>query len=112
MPRRVGLAAPSEISRAPNGEDGSQSVQHLVDAGATDPAGRRGSGRIRHEEKITVYVSAQELLALEQARLNLRAQHGMSVDRGRIVREAIAAMLADLEASADDSELVRRLSTS
>ena len=27
-------------------------------------------GRVRHEEKITVYVSAEELLALEQARLN------------------------------------------
>ena len=51
-------------------------------------------------------------MALEQARLTLRAQHGMAVDRGRIVREAIAAMLADLEASGDDSELVRRLSTS
>ena len=73
---------------------------------------RRGSGRIRHEEKITVYVSAEELVALEQARLTLRARYGMAVDRGRIVREAIAAMLADLEASADDSELVRRLSTS
>jgi hypothetical protein len=73
---------------------------------------RRGSGRIRHEEKITVYVSAEELLALEQARLTLRARHGMAVDRGRIVREAIAAMLADLEANADDSELVRRLSAS
>jgi chromosome partitioning protein len=79
---------------------------------ATEQPGRHGSGRIRHEEKITVYVSAEELLALEQARLTLRAQYGMAVDRGRIVREAIAAMLADLEASADDSELVRRLSTS
>ena len=49
---------------------------------------------------------------LEQARLTLRARYGMAVDRGRIVREAIAAMLADSEASADDSELVRRLSTS
>lgn len=76
----------------------------------TEPVHRRGSGRIRHEEKITVYVSAEELLALEQARLTLRAQYGMAVDRGRIVREAIAAMLADLEASAGDSELVRRLS--
>jgi hypothetical protein len=73
---------------------------------------RRGSGRIRHEEKITVYVSADELLALEQVRLTLRAHHGIAVDRGRIVREAIAAMLADLEANADDSELLRRLSTS
>ena len=32
----------------------------------------RGSGRVRHEEKITVYVSRDELLALEQARLGLR----------------------------------------
>jgi hypothetical protein len=78
----------------------------------TQSVGRRGSGRIRHEEKITVYVSAEELLALEQARLTLRARHGMAVDRGRIVREAIAIMLADLEANADDSELVRRLSAS
>ncbi|HET9778584.1 MAG TPA: hypothetical protein VFP81_04800 [Propionibacteriaceae bacterium] len=92
MPRRVGLAAASDLT--------------------IEQAGRRGSGRIRHEEKITVYVSAEELVALEQARLTLRAQYGMAVDRGRIVREAIAAMLADLEASADDSELVRRLSTS
>jgi phage tail protein X len=79
---------------------------------ATQPMSRRGSGRVRHEDKITVYVSADELIALEQARLTLRARHGMAVDRGRIVREAIAAMLADLEANADDSELVRRLSAS
>ena len=79
---------------------------------ATESAARRGSGRVRHEDKITVYVSAAELIALEQARLMLRARHGMAVDRGRIVREAIAAMLADLEANADDSELVRRLSAS
>jgi hypothetical protein len=79
---------------------------------ATEPIARRGSGRVRHEDKITVYVSADELIALEQARLMLRARHGMAVDRGRIVREAIAAMLADLEANVDDSELVRRLSAS
>ena len=59
-----------------------------------------------------MYVSAEELLALEQARLTLRARHGKAVDRGRIVREAIAAALADLEANGDDSELVRRLSAS
>jgi hypothetical protein len=112
MPRRVGLAATSEIFPAGNGEDGPESIQPLAGAAATEPARRRGSGRIRHEEKITVYVSAEELLALEQARLNLRARYGMAVDRGRIVREAIAAILADLEATADDSELVRRLSTS
>lgn len=113
MSRRVGLSAAAEIFPAGNGEDGSQSIQPLADAAAvSDPAVPRGSGRIRHEEKITVYVSAAELVALEQARVNLRAQFGMAVDRGRIVREAIAAMLADLETSAADSELVRRLSTS
>lgn len=75
-------------------------------------AGRavRGSGRVRHEEKITVYVSSDELLALEQARLTLRAKHGMAVDRGRIVREAIAAALAGLEQHGEQSDLIRRLS--
>jgi hypothetical protein len=111
MPRRVGLAATSEIFPADASEDGRESPRPLGDPAATEFAARRGSGRIRHEEKITVYVSAEELVALEQARLTLRAQYGMAIDRGRIVREAIAAMLADFEASADDSELVRRLST-
>lgn len=70
---------------------------------------RGSSGRVRHEEKITVYVSRDELLALEQARLTLRAQHGTAVDRGRIVREALAATLSDLADRGSDSELVRRL---
>ena len=111
MPRRVGLAATSEIFPAGGSEDGRESAQSLGDLASTELIERRGSGRIRHEEKITVYVSAEELVALERARLTLRAQYGMAIDRGRIVREAIAAMLADFEASADDSELVRRLST-
>jgi hypothetical protein len=70
---------------------------------------RRPSGRERHEEKITVYVSAEELIDLEQARLTLRGEHGMAVDRGRIVREALAVVLADLDAKGEASILVRRL---
>ena len=70
---------------------------------------RRPSGRERHDEKITVYVSAEELMDLEQARLTLRGDHGMAVDRGRIVREALAVVLADLDAKGDASILVRRL---
>jgi hypothetical protein len=70
---------------------------------------RRPTGRERHEEKITVYVSPEELVDLEQAKLVLRAQHGLGVDRGRIVREAIAVVIADLEAKGDESILVRRL---
>jgi hypothetical protein len=73
-------------------------------------AGDRGAtGRERHDEKITVYCSAEELLDLETARLTLRGEHGLAVDRGRIVREAIAIVLAELDAKGASSVLVRRL---
>jgi hypothetical protein len=72
-------------------------------------AQRRPTGRERHDEKITVYVSAEELIDLEHARLMLRGEHGLAVDRGRIVREAVAVVLADLESRGDASILVRRL---
>ncbi|SER40126.1 hypothetical protein SAMN05216188_11124 [Lentzea xinjiangensis] len=76
---------------------------------ADPPVQRRGSGRTKHTTKITVYVSDEELLALEQARLTLRASHSLGVDRGRVVREAIAIVLDDLETHGDESLLVRRL---
>ena len=72
-------------------------------------AARRPSGRVRHDEKMTVYVTADELLDIEHARLSLRRHQGLAVDRGRLVREAIAIVLADLEANGDDSVLVQRL---
>jgi hypothetical protein len=65
--------------------------------------------RSKHDEKITVYLSADELFGLESARLVLRGQHGIAADRGRIVRDAIAVILADLEERGDESVLVRRL---
>jgi hypothetical protein len=70
---------------------------------------RRGTPRQKHTSKITVYVSDEELLALEHARLALRGTHGLVVDRGRMVREAIAMALADLEEHGEESVLVRRL---
>lgn len=70
---------------------------------------RRPSGREKHDEKITVYCSAEELFELERARLALRGDHGLVVDRGRIVREAVAVVLADLDAKGESSILVRRL---
>jgi hypothetical protein len=70
---------------------------------------RSRADRTKHDEKITVYISADDLLALETARLTLRGQHGVAADRGRIVREAIAVILADLGERGDDSVLVRRL---
>jgi hypothetical protein len=70
---------------------------------------RQPSGRERHDEKITVYISPDELHDLEHARLVLRREHGVRADRGRLVRVALALVLADLEARGEDSDLVRRL---
>ncbi|SDD20880.1 hypothetical protein SAMN05660690_3644 [Geodermatophilus telluris] len=91
--RAPGVAAPSAPGARTRGK-------------AARPA---GGARQRHDEKITVYISAEELLALESARLSLRAEHGVAADRGRIVREAIAVLLADLADNGDTSVLVRRL---
>jgi hypothetical protein len=68
-----------------------------------------GSGRTKHDAKITVYVSGDELVAMEQARLTLRAKHELVVDRGRLVREAVAVLLADFDQNGEESVLVQRL---
>jgi hypothetical protein len=69
---------------------------------------RQATGRERHDQKITVYLSAAELLDIEQARLALR-RYGFVIDRGRLVREAIAILLADLDARGKDSLVARRV---
>ncbi len=104
MSRRVRLPAADELFRptvvpAPEAAD---------EAVGETPAPRAPSGRVRHDEKMTVYVTADELLDIEHARLSLR-RAGLTVDRGRLVREAIAIALADLDANGDDSVLVHRL---
>ena len=70
---------------------------------------RAPSGRERHDEKITVYLSPDELYDLDQARLALRGDLGLAVDRGRIVRESLSIIIADLEAKGDQSIIARRL---
>ncbi|MGV4984824.1 hypothetical protein ACWC0C_28615 [Streptomyces sp. NPDC001709] len=94
-------------ARRQAGQEGSAAAAQPRKRGRA--AARRPSGRERHDEKITVYVSAEELMDLEHARLVLRGEHGLAVDRGRIVREAVAVVLADLESRGDASILVRRL---
>ncbi len=93
-PDRAG--APSDVSP----------VQHLRRGESSRPG--QPTGRERHSEKITVYMSQAELIDLEHARLALRS-YGISADRGRLVREALAALLADLDANGEASLLVRRL---
>jgi hypothetical protein len=69
---------------------------------------REASGRENHSHKITVYLTDAELHDLEQARLTLRGL-GIAADRGRIVREALAVLLADLDAEGAECLLARRL---
>ena len=127
MSRRVTLPGADELFRATSGgvrTDDDMTVETDTPTGGGEtttvtslrarvpsrPSGsRRPTGREKHDEKITVYVSPAELVELEHARLSLRADHGLAVDRGRIVREALAVVIADLEAKGADSILVSRL---
>lgn len=102
MPARVNLPGASELFRG----------QPQSDAPPIPPGGRRNgapSGRVRHDEKITVYLSTDELLALEQARLQIRSEFRLNVDRGRLVREAVAMLVADLAEHGERSNIVTRL---
>jgi hypothetical protein len=108
----VSLPAADDLFRPtdPSAEELASEAHVRAVPDAPDAAGkRRPSGRVKHDEKITVYVSADELVDLEHARLVLRRDHGLAVDRGRVVREAVAMVLADLEENGLDSMLVQRL---
>jgi hypothetical protein len=110
--RRVSMPAADDLFRPTSDAETAAAerprrVRAVADEAEAGP--KRPSGRIRHDEKMTVYVTADELLDIEHARLTLRREHGLAVDRGRLVREALALVLADLEAQGVDSPLVQRL---
>ena len=121
MSRRVSLPTADDLFRPtapvrepePAGTAGEEAADQTVatsgERGGRRSAPKRPSGRVRHDEKMTVYVTSDELLDLEHARLVLRRTHGLAVDRGRLVREAIAMVLADFDAHGAESALVRRL---
>lgn len=111
MTRRVSLPAADDLFRptAPPDEDTREADAVADEEETSGGRKKKPSGRVRHDEKMTVYVTSDELLDLEHTRLVLRRSHGLAVDRGRIVREAIALVLADFEAQGDESALVRRL---
>jgi len=99
-PRRVSLPGVAELLRP--------ATPAPAVPGCSVGGGREASGREAHPQKITVYLTAAELLDLERARLALRG-YGITVDRGRLVREAIAVLLADLDAAGEASLLAGRL---
>ena len=133
MTRRASLPGADELFRADTPAlsavrqvvEEAQEVSKPIGVAPTNPKTKKGvrstprrrvttvdrspSGREKHDEKITVYLSPDELFDLDQARLTLRGDLGLAVDRGRIVRESIAVIVADLEAKGDQSILARRL---
>ena len=110
MPRRVTVPAADELFRPTVVPDQDASAAEEATNGQQVKAPvRTASGRVKHDEKMTVYVTADELLDVEHARLELRRNHGLAVDRGRLVRAAVAIVLADLDAHGADSALVKRL---
>ena len=133
MTRRASLPGADELFRANTPAlsavrqvvEEAQEVSKAIGVAPTNPKTKKGvrstprrrvttvdrspSGREKHVEKITVYLSPDDLFDLDQARLTLRGDLGLAVDRGRIVRESIAVIVADLEAKGDQSILARRL---
>ncbi len=104
--------------QSPAGDKGSSSsVDRELTNGRPSAASRLSSrasrsapsGRQRHDEKITVYLSFDELVALDEAKATLYRDQGIKVDRGRIVREAVAVVVADLQAKGEASIVARRL---
>jgi hypothetical protein len=65
----------------------------------------------KHEEKITFYCTPEDVMTIERTRLELRANYGLSADRGKIVRAALAYVLEDFNARGEDSVLLRKLRT-
>ena len=112
MPRRVNLPPADELFRKTTPEVKGPPPGSSAESaeGAAPTSGP--SGRIRHSEKMTVYLTSEELLALEQARLKLRAELGRTIDRGRLVRAALDFALGDLAERGTDSEIARRLAAS
>ena len=129
MSRRVSLPGADELFRntatlsaVPSQRENAEEIPQAPVAAATpknsvrqtprrrvNAFDRAPSGREKHDEKITVYLSPDELYDLDQARLALRGDLGLAVDRGRIVRESLAIIIADLEAKGDQSIIARRL---
>ena len=118
MSRRASLPGADELFRRTSGaprepasdvgkQDEKSTSLQVAEPGEAPAELKKGP---KHNEKITFYCTGDDLMAIEQARLTLRAQHGVAADRGRIVRAALAYVLEDFDARGDDSVLLRQLS--
>lgn len=67
------------------------------------------SGRTNHGEKITVYLTPDELARLDKLVCHIKHDLGIKVDRSRVVREAIAILRDDIHQHSSKGTSVRRL---
>lgn len=123
MSRRASLPGAEELFRRTSSTERPQKAQsrqvnkstklQVADpepaAAAPAPAKDAARKAPKHDEKVTFYCTAEDLMDLEKARLALRSDHGVAADRGKIVRAALAYVLEDFSARADDSILLRQL---
>lgn len=117
MSRRASLPGAEELFRRTAGERSSEpaiqpapSRQEDTSTSPQLPSTLSAAKKApKHDEKITFYCTAEDLMSIERARLRLRAEHGVAADRGRIVRAALAYVLEDFDARSTDSILLRRL---
>ena len=113
MSRRASLPGAEELFRRTGPDQRSKPVKPQEDKSTKLQVAESTPERVakapKHEEKVTFYCTRDDLMGLERARLTLRADHGISADRGRIVRAALHYVLEDFEARADDSVLLRLL---
>ena len=101
--------APEPVTPAAPADPEKAKLQKSEPQGKEKASRPVASGRIRHDQKITVYFSSEELFALEDATLELKRRHGINLDRGRLVRTAVALALLDLAENGADSAVVAEL---
>ncbi len=103
--RRASLPGASELFR-PTQSPATPSREPVKPQPASRPT---ASGRVKHDQKITVYFSSEELFALEDATLELKRRYGINLDRGRLVRTAVALAIHDLTERGAESAVIAEL---
>jgi len=63
----------------------------------------------RHAEKITIYLTPDELARLDKLVCHIKHDLGIKTDRSRVAREALALVRDDIHRAGSKSAVVRRL---
>src|SRR5699024_1903720 len=104
MPRRVNMPGADEIfgpTSSPEQSESSGQSSDQLSAQSSAPA----SARARHNATTTVHLTSAQLLAVAQTGSRLRGEQGRSIDRGRLVRAALAVALDDWNTNGLDSQV-------